>query len=119
MREYTEPWGSEVGDGWMPVVLDTHAKLKHLDAGYTIDQIKEKFGGLRYYFTPSSDCPEIVGEIMYDVVAIAEVICSRRCELCEQPGELREGGWYKTLCNEHHEEREIAILARRRLADGA
>jgi hypothetical protein len=113
VKDYTEPWGSEVGDGWMPTVLETHARLKHLDAGYTIDQIKEKFGGLRYYFTPSADCPEIVGDIMYDVVNVAEWRCGRLCELCGEPGDLRADGWYKTLCNEHHEEREVAKIARR------
>jgi hypothetical protein len=25
----------------------------------------------------------------------------RTCEVCGQPGKRREGGWIKTLCDEH------------------
>jgi hypothetical protein len=119
MSEYTEPQGWEVGDGWMPLVKEVHTKLKHLDPNYTILQIKEKFGGLRYYFSPSPDCPEVVRDIMLDVTNVAEHRSTYLCELCGKHGELRDGGWYKTLCNEHHEEREVKAIASKKpgLAD--
>lgn len=98
----TEPYGEEVGPGWTPIINLTHAKLRHLDPDYKIDQIKEKFGGLRYYFTPSVDFGSIVGQIMDDVVTAAEVRCSRTCEECGTPGEAHQiRGWWRTLCDEH------------------
>lgn len=37
------------GDPWYPILLRTDAALERLIPGYNIAQIKEKFGGLRYY----------------------------------------------------------------------
>lgn len=34
---------------WADILRETHAKLEELVPGYNIAQIKEKFGGLRYY----------------------------------------------------------------------
>ena len=36
---------------WYPVLASTHRTLNELIPGYNISQIKNKFGGLRYYFT--------------------------------------------------------------------
>lgn len=38
---------------WADLLRETHAKLEELAPGYNIAQIKDKFGGLRYYW----DCP--------------------------------------------------------------
>ena len=96
---YTEPYGDETGEGWQSIIADTHKRLRHLDPGYTILQIKEKFGGLRYYFAQSKNIDPITWEIMEDVVIAAELRCSRICEHCGAPGEPRAGGWIKTLCD--------------------
>jgi hypothetical protein len=47
-------------DPWYPAIEYAHRELSRLIPGYNIAQIKEKFGGLRYYF----DFPEeiAVGE---------------------------------------------------------
>ena len=97
---YEQPWGDEVGEGWKSIIADTHKRLHHLDPDYTIIQIKEKFGGLRYYFAQSKNIDPITGEIMEDVVIAAELRCSRMCEHCGAPGEPRAGGWIKTLCDD-------------------
>lgn len=39
---------------WYPAISQAHEQLSRLVPGYNISQIKEKFGGLRYYF----DFPE-------------------------------------------------------------
>jgi len=36
---------------WYPAILTAHLELEELIPGYNITQIKEKFGGLRYYFS--------------------------------------------------------------------
>lgn len=34
---------------WADILRETHAKLEEIVPGYTITDIKDKFGGLRYY----------------------------------------------------------------------
>lgn len=56
-------------------------------------QIKEKFGTLRVYMTHY--LPE-----MEEAISEAERLSAITCEDCGQPGELRQGGWLRTLCDE-------------------
>lgn len=59
-----------------------------------IDQIKEKFGSLRVYYSGGDD--QISG-----VVRFAAYLCSKTCEVTGEPGSLCvRGGWYKTLSHE-------------------
>lgn len=56
-----------------------------------IDQIKEKFAGLRFYYSGGDD--KISG-----MVYLAEYICGKTCEVTGNPGVLCDrAGWYKTL----------------------
>lgn len=64
-----------------------------------VQQIKEKFGGLRIYLSWEDD-------YIYGIINMAEAMAARTCEVCGDHGELRGGSWFKTLCDEHHEERE-------------
>jgi len=105
MVNYEEPWGDEVGVGWAPIVMKCHRLLQHLDSGYRILQIKEKFGRLRYYFDSTVPYDSITYDIMHYVVNEAEAHCARTCELCGVEGTLRNNsGWYKTLCDDHAKE---------------
>ena len=56
------------------------------------DQIKEKFGGLRVYFTGGDDYIE-------GLVGMAECWSYRTCESCGEKGEPNKGGWIVTLCD--------------------
>lgn len=60
-------------------------------------QIKEKFGGLRFYYDGGDD--QIQG-----MVTMAELWAHRTCEKCGNRGEQREGGWIRTLCDVHEAE---------------
>ena len=86
----------EVDEGWFQIVLDCHKELEALDPEYKLLQIKEKFGGLRYYFQPSN---LDVWDEMNKVVSKYEEIASRTCEVTGKPGILMKsiGSWYKTL----------------------
>lgn len=42
----------ECDDGWGTLIAELETKLKRLSPDYTISQVKEKFGGLRYYANP-------------------------------------------------------------------
>lgn len=61
-----------------------------------IEQIKEKFGGLRFYYQGGD-------EHVSGMVTMAEVWANHTCETCGNKGERRSGGWIRTLCD-HHEE---------------
>lgn len=91
-----------VGDGWQPIIEKLHSQLLDLDPGYQILQIKEKFGGLRYYFSGSKDYPADPDtyEQMTRLVDEAELESIRTCEDCGNDGcEQSIGGWWRTLCD--------------------
>lgn len=91
----------ERDDGWGPLITDLETKLKALSPDYTISQVKEKFGGLRYYAS-AGDVDAETSKQFYDLIREAEAKSYEICECCGQPGRLtRRGGrgWYKTLCS--------------------
>ena len=45
--------------GWDEIIAEANGRLSELDPDYKVDQVKEKFGGLRYYYSPSIDDPEV------------------------------------------------------------
>lgn len=59
-----------------------------------VEQIKEKFGGLRFYHQGGD-------EYVDGLVTMAEEWASRTCEVCGSPGRARQGGWIRTLCDTH------------------
>jgi len=59
-------------------------------------QVKEKFGGLRFYINAGSD------EI-HERIIQAEKESYKVCEKCGEDGEIRTDiGWYSTLCDTHY-----------------
>lgn len=57
-------------------------------------QVKEKFGGLRFYFSGGDD-------FIDGVVALAESMSYRTCEVCGAPGTSNSEGYIQTLCETH------------------
>lgn len=97
------------GIGWYNLIYTLtnciDRRLEHLnkDGGnrkVIIAQIKEKFGGLRYYADGDVD------EQMDGMIDFAESLSYTICEECGAPGKLRGGGWMRTLCDKHEEERQ-------------
>jgi hypothetical protein len=60
-------------------------------------QVKEKFGGLRFYVDRASDKH-------YDYITFAESMSYRTCEECGAPGQRYTLGWHRTLCDHHADE---------------
>lgn len=83
--------GAGFGAGWNDIVLDLHNKLVKEHPEYYIIQIKEKFGGLRYYVGR-------VGDLGYDLINKAEELSYKTCERCGRAGKERPTGWVLTLC---------------------
>lgn len=107
-REDAEKFAA-VGKGWRKILV--RALLDHIDFFYTrfhITQIKEKFGGLRFYAAGGTYREGIEHYVGYgstaEYIEFAEKISYYICETCGLPGRRREGGWTKTLCDEHAEE---------------
>lgn len=63
-------------------------------------QIKEKFGGLRFYFDGGN-------EYIRGLVDMAETWAGHTCEKCGEVGYQRGGGWIRTLCDFHEAEYQI------------
>lgn len=57
---------------WIDLLIELHEKLVELDPDYTIFQVKNKFGGLRFYFTPSENCSNANADKMCKLVDDAE-----------------------------------------------
>lgn len=87
----------DVGPGWANIVQPLIDKAT--EEGRKIYQIKEKFGGLRFYTDGAS-------EELAKMIRDAELLSFKTCEYCGEPGEERDSGWIKTLCDKHHQERE-------------
>ena len=66
----------------------------------TLDQVKEKFGTLRFYYSGGDD-------IIDGMVRMAESMTGVTCEECGNVGERRGGGWVHTYCTPCEEAREI------------
>ena len=97
-------WGFDCGDGWYGIIDDLCHNIMALclDTNTivpTVAQVKEKFGGLRFYLDSYS-------VDMDKAVTDAERISFSTCEVCGTAGKTRSGGWMKTLCDIHHAERE-------------
>jgi hypothetical protein len=67
----------------------------------TLDQVKEKFGTLRFYYSGGDD-------YISGMVSFAESLTAVICESCGNPGERRGGGWVHTYCDPCEEKRELA-----------
>ena len=120
-------WGFENGDGWYNIIDRLCACIQgHIDwrnvqresllksNPYNISipdevpqvvaqQVKEKFGELRFYYIGGDD--EIEG-----MVRMAEAMSMVTCEVCGSPGQLRSGGWIRTLCDDHEKEYQERYL---------
>lgn len=83
----------------MPIVDALYAKAIEIDPDLVVEQVKEKFGGLRFYY--DSDALNVIDKLVDE----AEEQCWKTCEACGAPGVLRGGGWLMTACDEHSDGR--------------
>jgi hypothetical protein len=83
-----------IGPGWHPIIERLMNDLMKLGWDGRVRQVKEKFGGLRFYVEPST-------EALHDRIDMAAEESRRTCEACGKPGVSRGEGWIKTLCDEH------------------
>ena len=124
-KMFSQPYGGiAVGAGWWPIIESLCANIQHYTDWWNknredrpvveqvvVAQIKEKFGGLRFYYDGGDE--KIDG-----MVRMAESWADHSCEECGAPGKSRKGGWIKTLCDKHEEERQERFRQREMKASG-
>jgi hypothetical protein len=60
-------------------------------------QVKEKFGGLRFYYNGGDD-------YIRGLASMAESMSTSTCEECGAPGKQRGRSWIYTACDAHAKE---------------
>lgn len=103
----------EVEAGWLSLIEDAvDAMVRFLEAwGWAevvrIRQIKQKLGGLRIYARPDHDVdwPDAVAEGLISIRYEFEARSRKICEICSEPGEVREVRFYLQCLCEHHAQR--------------
>jgi hypothetical protein len=103
IRDTAMARGFEHDDGWFDILWRLCGDLEPLVAEFEKEtglqfevlQVKEKFGGLRFYVNCRKE-----GAIRQRIGAAAQE-SFHTCEVCGQPGKLREERLIKTLCDEH------------------
>ena len=110
MMETCMCWGFSCGDGWFNILdqlmgniqhhIDWKNKKEEVVPQVTLDQVKEKFGTLRFYYSGGDD-------VIDGMVRMAESMSGVTCEECGSPGKRVGGGWVTTLCEEHATARSI------------
>ena len=67
---------------------------------FSILQIKEKFGGLRFYYTMNTKNDDLYRKVQA-MIDNAEDASYETCQITGKPGVLcKSGSWYMTLCEE-------------------
>jgi hypothetical protein len=92
-----ERWIEHVGEGWRPLVRELDANLRDIAPDYVIGQVKEKFGGLRFYLDAF---PEQDYDRARKLIEAAEELSFKTCENCGMAGEPCKANafWIRTLC---------------------
>jgi len=93
-----------VSNGWLGLIKEMMEDIISMGWDKQVCQVKEKFGGLRFYINSASN-------EVHDRITQAENLSYKVCEMCGESGELRTDiGWYLTLCDTHYtEEKEKRI----------
>lgn len=100
---FKQSFGVSTNPGWYPLVeklLLGFRSLSQEDGGVVrINQIKEKFCGLRVYVevSGSGDFKERV----CGMIEQAEKEAYHTCEFCSNPGVLRTSEWMRVTCEKH------------------
>lgn len=91
----------ELGDGWYELLDEALGKIQaRVDESgcqqVVADQIKEKFGTLRFYKSGGdSTCREFITE--------AEGKSAKTCDTCGKAGGMVRGSWIRVACPDHVE----------------
>lgn len=96
---FSDDFYFECNDGWFDLIDGLCYKLQsYIDDFDNIEQIiagqvKEKFGGLRFYLNEGGD------DYIYSLIKEAESSSVKTCEECGEPGKVQKlGCWLMCRC---------------------
>jgi hypothetical protein len=98
-------FGIETSSGWYELIYNLVKELAEIDKNKVIvvDQVKEKFGVLSFYYTLTGDCDN---EKIDRIVDTYEHKSKTTCEMCGEKGEIKyRGGWATCLCEKCRKKR--------------
>jgi hypothetical protein len=112
---FTGLWWPEFGRGWDMMVHRMAEEIRAVIQPGTklvVHQMKEKFGGLRFYYSlerevdPADDeeLPDTEAYLVDQIVQKYEELSDTVCIICGMPGALRGKAWIEVLCDAHHKE---------------
>ena len=97
----------ECNEGWKHLIDDVSAKIEAINNKYPESsyihavQVKQKFGGLRYYISIEEIDSDDINYI-YSIIADAEKMSYTVCEFCGAPAKVSKWGYnIETACDEH------------------
>lgn len=107
MMETCMCWGFECEDGWFDLIYKLSKDLTDLDATVEASQVKEKFGGLRFY-TSGSGVSLATADKVFKLIDIAEDESYETCEQCGTKENVSQNkhGWIFTLCDDCRQKRK-------------
>ena len=105
-------WGVSCGSGWFNIIDNLSATIQdrvewlngegfhdyrempadHVSVTVEAVQVKEKYGGLRFYVNGSD-------AYIDGAIRLAERLSHKTCEMCGAPGKTNQSGWRMTRCN--------------------
>jgi hypothetical protein len=94
---FHDGWPNTVdcGEGWFDLIVELDRELNEIDPDYKIFQIKEKFGGLRFYISGSNP---LLTKTLQAKIDEYEKKSYSICEVTGDPGSLMmKGHRYRTL----------------------
>lgn len=99
-------WGLDCGDGWYDLIdllcgqlqsmTDNNPHAPDRFPQVVAVQVKEKYGGLRFYVRNASDYQD-------GMIQMAEAVAYKTCDVCGKAGKPNDGGWIKTRCSDHED----------------
>lgn len=91
----------DTGNGWNQLLSELCEKIEAIlpdENAIIVAQIKEKFGGLRFYYDLMNGNDHLYNDID-KFITEAEEKAWKTCEVCGQPGEVKiNHGWYQVIC---------------------
>lgn len=125
LKLFSDQHYADIGPGWKSLLVGIERKFtvkiakRRIDDGVQeadiqVQQVKEKFAGLRIYVDHQGFSEDAVADI-FSILNFVETLSYRICEECGSPDvttrtQVREdgkpGGWLKTYCAVHHQMRD-------------
>ena len=104
IKGYDITWADEIPEGWRKafgnmMIEEIDEVLKRTHTTIHIDQIKEKYGQLRFYFSGTAE--------LHDIVEKYSMLSENICIICGKPDiPMIDTGWVCPICQECFEDNQ-------------